>query len=200
MDALQFISAIVSALAWPTSVVILALLFRGSIGKLLPGLSRLKWKDLELEFKKELAGLTAAAREAQLPPAPESQASGAAPRQIAGPEKTLESEIEAVAEVSPRAAIPLAWAAVENELLEAVMRLAVSPDFPPNNSPIQNIRHLQHAGVLDADTVAVLEQMRRLRNRTVHGDLERAQLSREDALEYSRLAQGIISKLRALRR
>ncbi len=102
--------------------------------------------------------------------------------------------------MSPRAAIPLAWAAVENELLEAVMRLAVSPDFPPNNSPIQNIRHLQHAGVLDADTVAVLEQMRRLRNRTVHGDLERAQLSREDALEYSRLAQGIISKLRALRR
>src|SRR5687767_11908013 len=69
-DILQFIAAIVAALAWPLAVVVVALLFRASVGKLIPGLSRLKWKDLELEFKKELAHLSAAAQQAQLPPPP----------------------------------------------------------------------------------------------------------------------------------
>jgi hypothetical protein len=202
VDVLQFIAALLDSLAWPSAVIVLAFLFRGSIGKLLPALSKLKWKDLELEFKKELAGLSAAAQQAQLPPAepiaPLPQAE--APAQLPPPPRTLESEIEAVAEVSPRAAIPLAWAAVETELLNAVMRLAVSPDYPPSNSAIQNIRHLQHAGAVDKETVTVLEQMRRLRNRTVHGDLEQASLSREDAVQYSRLAQQLIAKLRDLRR
>lgn len=193
MDILEFIAAIVVGIAWPAAVVVLFFIFRRSLSKLLPGLTHLKWKDLELEFKRELSELTAAAQTAKLPLPQEVRPQPSSSR-------TLDAEIKAVAEVSPRAAIPLAWAAVEMELMEAVMRLAVSPDYPPENSSIQNIRHLQHAGAIDVDTVGILERMHRLRNRIVHGDLEGTPVSYDDALEYSGLAQNIITTLRGLKR
>src|SRR5207302_10307190 len=115
MDPLEFIAAIVAALAWPAAVVVLALMFRQSLAKLLPGLTRLKWKDLELEFKRELSELSVAAQAAQLSPLPTPpQLPGQVAPQLPAT-RILEGEIEAVAEVSPRAVIPLAWAAVETE-------------------------------------------------------------------------------------
>ena len=176
-------------------MIILVLIFRRLLAKLLPALSRLKWKDLELEFKRELAEIGAAAQQAKLPPPSEVAKPTPSPAAHQFPEapRTLEEEINAVAEVSPRAAVPLAWAAVETELLRVVMRLAVSSDFPPSSSAVQNIRHLQHAGTIDEATVEVLQRMRRLRNRTVHGDLEETAITLDDALEYSQLAQSVIA-------
>jgi hypothetical protein len=80
------------------------------------------------------------------------------------------------------------------------MRLAVSPDYPPSNSAIQNINHLQLAGVLDEQTVKLLNQLRMLRNRIVHGDLEQLSIPHADALQYADLAQQVTAKLAGLNR
>lgn len=52
-----------SIIAWPAVVVIIVLLLRSSMSKLAPSLSRLKYKDLELEFEREQTGLLQRQRE-----------------------------------------------------------------------------------------------------------------------------------------
>jgi len=114
--------------------------------------------------------------------------------------RTLEEEVEEVAAISPTAAIPLAWSAVESELLAAVQRLAVSPDYPPYNSAVQNLRLLRDYGGLDENTYAVLDRMRQLRNRAVHGRMHPAAVSPHEAAEFGRFAQNVIRRLRDLKR
>jgi hypothetical protein len=55
MDWLQFIAALVSALAWPVTLLALALLLRRPIIELIPGLRKLKFKEFEAEFREKVA-------------------------------------------------------------------------------------------------------------------------------------------------
>lgn len=57
MDALTFTAEAIKALAWPTAAIVVALMVRKPVIELLPFLRRLKYKEIELEFSKELAQL-----------------------------------------------------------------------------------------------------------------------------------------------
>ena len=59
MGTLEFIAALVEALALPAAAVMVLVLFRRSVRALLPNLNRFRYKDLEVEFSKELAAVRA---------------------------------------------------------------------------------------------------------------------------------------------
>ena len=103
-----------------------------------------------------------------------------------------QEEIEQVALISPQAAIPLAWSRVEDSILKAVMRLAISPDLPSNNSALKNIQLLRKNASLKAETFHTLNKMRMMRNEAVHGKYDTSNISTGEAMEYSKLAAKMV--------
>lgn len=57
MDRLTFTAEAIKALAWPMALVVVALMIRKPVIQLLPFLRRLKYKEIEFEFSKELEQL-----------------------------------------------------------------------------------------------------------------------------------------------
>ncbi len=80
------------------------------------------------------------------------------------------------------------------------MRLAVSPDYPPYNSALQNMRHLRNAGILDKKMYSLLERTRHLRNNAIHGPSGASSITTNEAVEYVHLARSIVEKLKNLER
>lgn len=191
MSALEFVAALVDSLAWPVGAILLALIFRKSLGRVIESLSSLRYKDFSADFEKQLSEIEEA--EQQLPPRtvtslePSTEAS-----------KSLEDEIEQVAAISPAAAIPLAWALVEHALQRAVQRLSASEEFAPHNSALQNLRLLRHEHLIDEETSRVLDRMRTLRNIAVH-DVRDHKIPPSQAVEFSQLARRMVSRLESLR-
>lgn len=51
---LEFIAKIIGSLAWPATVLVIIFFMRKPIRDLLPFLERLKYKDFELSFRRQL--------------------------------------------------------------------------------------------------------------------------------------------------
>jgi len=67
MDTRTFVVEMTRALAWPLAAVAVVLVFRRSVVRLLPHLTRFKYDKFEVQFAKELAAVERQA-EAALPP------------------------------------------------------------------------------------------------------------------------------------
>src|SRR5437879_2418330 len=67
MNWSTFVSSLVSALAWPTVVLIVIILLRRQLTLLLPELTHLRFKDFEIEFEKKIDHLKQEAQRANLP-------------------------------------------------------------------------------------------------------------------------------------
>lgn len=184
VGALEFMAALVSSLAWPMAVCGIALAIRRPIIHLLPRLSNLKYGDLELDFSQELSEIEERAQAAKLGTSPEAE-DGA---------RDLLSEVNAVAAISPLAAIPLAWTAIEGEIDKTLTRMGIT--FDRRRQPSADIRALERAELIDHDLAIVLNRLRGLRNEAAHAAHSRVQLSRTDAEEYAQLAADVINTLR----
>lgn len=55
MDWLTFIASIVASLAWPAAAVSVVFVLRRALNRLLPDLNRVRYKDWELEFGRQVA-------------------------------------------------------------------------------------------------------------------------------------------------
>ena len=179
--------------------MLVILIFRTTLSKILLKVSGLKYKDFELSFfKKELSEIEATATQID---------SGRLLRLFDDSQKAKKKgdvsspdpweQVDAVAQVSPLAAVPLAWSAIEAELLSAVMRLNI---YPPASSAIQNIHYLRQANYLGTEMVAMMEKMYQLRNDSAHYKPPFPKISIDEALTYSRVAQVIVTELKGLTR
>jgi hypothetical protein len=195
MDLFQFLASIVKSLAWPVAVLVLAILLRVPLARLLTTLTHLKYKDLELDFGRELKQLEKEAKAIDITPR---QPRSVAPSK-SSPQQLLE-EAARLAQDFPQPAVAVGWQAVEDELLSAVMRLAISPDYPPHNSALKNAEMLREQNAIDERTFELLNRMRMLRNLAVHGARNRVPITGEEAVEFLALARGVVEKLQALRR
>src|SRR5216683_1897421 len=111
MDLLAFIAAVVASLAWPLTVLIALFVLRKQLVELIPGIRRLKYKDLEVDFGKELQRIEAVMDTVEEPP----KAKIELPAEVQ-PEplpKTQGELLEKLAELSPNAAILESWRNVE---------------------------------------------------------------------------------------
>jgi hypothetical protein len=196
MNGLEFIATIIGSLAWPVAVVALVMLLREPVQKLLLDLRRFRYGDMEVDFGKEVRELEAKARTAGLklpkPAGPETQ----------GPKDfgQIIADASRLASDFPEPAVGLAWTAVEHELMQAVKRLAISADYPPYNSPMKNINLLQEQGHIDADTRALLDRMRNLRNAAVHSSRSMGPITPDEARAFIALSEAVTDQLKRITR
>jgi hypothetical protein len=173
MNILDFIAALVKALAWPVAAIVIAMIFHRQISALLSRIRKGKIGPAEFEFEQEVQEL-AEQTSAQL----QSQ-------QVGSPTVSL-------ATTNPRAAILEAWLGVES----AIHRLAYNRELPApsaQRSPLSIIRAVEKAGVLPGEDVALFNDLRVLRNRATH-DAEFSP-SPESVIKYVQLARGLKARI-----
>lgn len=187
MDTLTFTAEAIKALAWPTAVVFVALMVRKPVIELLPFLRRLKYKEVELEFAKELAQLQSdiTANEAAISQNSPSLAAS-----------TSSNRLLNIACISTRAAILEAWSELE------AASVAVASSFW-NQAPSETFKNYSRLGeyllqckVIDEKQLVVFNKLRELRNKVAHAiDLN---LTEEEAQIYIKLAISLIAHIRTV--
>ena len=183
MDWLSFVASIVGSLAWPAAVLLLVLVLRRPIGALLPLLQRLKYKELEVEFGRRVEEVREELAQ-ELPGATALEAGGDGGDAIAR-----------LAEVSPRSAVLEAWRDVELAALDAARRIA-GETFRNRTLTFHALRVLEQSDSLDRNVIAVLRDLRGLRNEAAHApDFA---LTRESAVDYGTSASFIAQYLRSV--
>lgn len=178
MDALQFIAELVRALAWPLAVLILGGMFRTEIRALLGRIRKGKVGPAELEFEATVKSLES---ESRLDP-------GKAPM------ATLTAPQVAMLSSDPRAAIIGAWLQLEDASEQLLFARARSTDEVPRNKAAQ-LRRLTRLGILRPETIALLNDLRTLRNQAVH-EVEFAP-SAESVASYLRFANELLAAIHA---
>lgn len=199
MDILTFISSLFSSLAWPVAILIIALIFRRQFSKILEGirLKKIKRGDFELDFDQELSEIKSKVQELELSE-PESKLKAIS----AESESTLlaaDEQIELISQINPASAIALAWSNLERELQNTILRLAISADYPPYNSPLKNIQLLKEYKYIDKNTFQILNRLRILRNESVHTMYD-SRITVKDVEEFNQLAKIVLEKLKSISR
>ena len=157
MDWLQFAASVIDSLAWPAVGLIIVIILRKLLAGLLPLLRKLKYKELEVEFDREVRELREEAASA-LPPLPTS----------VPPPIPAESGLLQLASTSPRAAVVEAWLLVEAAALRALEARGIQSETGRPLSGPQLTRALMHGEILDNAARAVFDRLRMLRNQAVH--------------------------------
>jgi len=124
MELMELIVQLLTGVAWPVTVLVIALVFRRDLAQAAAKLTRLRWRDLEAEFGEKLRELKAETVPPALPAPPDKQ-------EDYGDEYLKEmnrrkDRVAAIALGSPRSAILEAWILLEKALFDAAQRLNVS--------------------------------------------------------------------------
>ena len=196
MNALEFISSLIDSIAWPAAIIVLVLVLRSPLRKVLQELSGFRFGDFEIDFGPGMKRIGDQAKRIGIEPPK---------RPISARAGTLDSsqiiaDAIQLAREFPEPAVILAWTAVEHELLQGVMRLAISPDYPTYNSSNKNIMILREQGYLDRETCEILDGMRKLRNAAAHPAIAGARILSKEAAEFVVLTEAVTDKLKSLTR
>lgn len=155
MDWMQFVSALVSAIAWPAAVITVVCLLKGPILGLIPKIRSFKYGELHVDLTEALQSL-----QEELPAAP--------PEPDAQPEAlpvNLSVPLQ-IAAVSPRAGIIAAWLEVEGALNAVLKREGL--DTNAHEPPRTKLERLREAGYINGPTYRAILRTFKLRNEAVH--------------------------------
>lgn len=189
-DILDFIQSIIASLAWPITMLIAIVILKNQLINVLNRLSKLKYKETELDFVTELNNAKQVAKSIE-------KGFDSSKRLNFSINKTLIEEIEQVASISPQASIPLSWSMVESEITNLINRSSISLDYPPHNSILKNLELLKENNLIEDETFGLINSLRRLRNETIHSH-GKILLSTNDAIEYAILSETLSKKLKEL--
>lgn len=162
MDWLTFATKLVEALAWPIVVLVLGLMFRRKLLEIIPTLRKLKAGPVEAEF--ELAAKQALAN------AEETKIQGLAEASV--PVIKTEADSEQViaklreARGDPAGAILEGWAKLDGELFRLGLQVGAVVDPLENTGKVYNA--VMSSGVLPAQTMSLVRELRDLRNLVAH--------------------------------
>lgn len=152
---------------------------RRPLAELLPGIRRLKYKDLEVDFGKELERIEAVMDTIEHVAKPK----GELPVEVQ-PEplpKTRTELLDKLAELSPNAAILESWRNVERTLDFYFKCRGI--ERPLSNQAISG--YLDYDPNFPPQLISAYQELRLLRNRAAH---DRENLTSEHAKEFSSLA------------
>jgi hypothetical protein len=184
VDWLTFLATIVQAVAWPVTIVAIAYLLRKELRALIPLLTKLKYKDIELEFGRRVEQLETQIA-IQLPET--------TPSAILSAQNELDIKL---AEVSPRSAVLEAWRELELAALKRAKRSVVAAGGDPSKvRPREVLQELQRDVTLSPFATRALPIMRELRNRAAHAP--EFALSSESAITYVTNASRIAREMEA---
>ncbi len=169
MNTLEFISNLISAFAWPITVLIILVLLRHPLKRLVPLLERLKYKDFEISFREQLE----AVRNSVESEGEKLSASG-----------DLNKIIE-IAKISPRAAIQETWK--ELELLAEKKLSAI--DQKKTIKSKKALQYFEYSKVFPHYVAETIRELRQLRNQAIHA--AEFSLTTDDAIEYAVISNSI---------
>lgn len=162
MDWLTFITKFVEALAWPIVVLVLGLMFRRKLLEIIPTLRKLKAGPVEAEF--ELAAKQALANAEETKIQGLAEASVPVIKTEAGSEQVIAKLREARGD--PAGAILEGWAKLDGELFRLGLQVGAVVDPLENTGKVYNA--VISSGVLPAQTMSLVRELRDLRNLVAH--------------------------------
>ncbi|MDY6868253.1 MAG: hypothetical protein SVT56_10165 [Chloroflexota bacterium] len=165
---------------WPFTTLILVYLLRKPIMSLLPYVENLKYKDLEVTFRKELEQAKEEYGAEHLP---------------APLETDSKSTAYQLVEVSPASAIIEAWKSLEIAAVEKIQELVAEKEKQQRYQR-NPFNYLEYSGALTPNEANAIRDMRRLRNQAAHTD--EIKISKGDAIEYISLATSISNKIKVI--
>lgn len=175
MDWKQFISSLVSHISWPLVVLASMLLFKKELVRAFGQISRLKFKEVELEFNKVVEH--AEAIEFQQPP------------KIKPIEGTIYSKLEEqvidVASKAPSAAILLAWSTLESATTRAVAQLGISTDSKNIKSVRKNLELIEQNSELPRGMKSFIGDLQDIRNKVAHDTDYQSSISSQQAIIFA---------------
>lgn len=176
MSYLDFIAALVQALAWPIAVLLIVLIFRKKISELLSErMTRFKAGPLEVEWARQISETQAELEEA-----------GATPPVTNSP---MDPTMRDLAERSPAAAIVEAFGHIELALRH-IARSWLPEEDTDRLGGLRLARLLEQHGALTEEIVRAVEGLTVLRNLSAHG--RASDLTAERAVDYLALAQAVL--------
>jgi hypothetical protein len=181
MDILTFLSNIINSLAWPLTLVIAILLLRKPLRELFPFIQKLKYKEIEIEFGRQVKEVRKELAEKLAP------MEGKLELTI-----TEDKEVVRLAEISPRYAVMEAWRRVELAALDAARKLG-GDAFRNKTFTFKAIGFLERQEKLDRSIISTLRDLRGLRNQAAHAP--EFALTKESAIDYSMAADSVIKYL-----
>ena len=198
MDLLTFIAEAINALAWPAAVLFFVILLRKPIVELIPLLRKLKYKELELEFSREVAELKAEVLPPPTQPALTAHPStGGEALEIQLPERlgTKRDELIRMVSFSPRVAIMEAWLEVETAAIEVASSFWNVPPTDSFRAFPRMGEYLLQTKVIDQKQLEAFRRLQHLRNTAAHE--QELHLSEADARSYVELAMALAAHIRA---
>ena len=177
VDVTSSIAAVLNAVAWPLTILVITILFRKRIGSLISRLKKGKFGNSELEFESLI-------RDA------ESDVEAV----VSQPQKEIDPALLALVDTHPRGAIISAWLQIERLANEVIESRGICTNEPIRRSPTAAIREIEKADILPAPYIALFQDLRVLRNEAAHAqDFEP---SPESVIRYLQLSQKLMDGLR----
>ncbi len=174
MSELEFIAALVRALAWPGVVLVVVLMFRLQLAKLLARpLRSLRAGALELNWD-----LRAAELQTELDDSPNSGQEGPS---------GATADLASLAAATPVAAVLQAFGRIEDRLRELLV------DQPGPGSAVQLARRAANLDLISPEAVKAVEGAAVLRNLAAHG--ESTDLDEARAQDYLALVDAVLFAL-----
>jgi hypothetical protein len=154
---------------WPITVIVIVLILRKPLARLVESTRKVKYKELELEFRKDIEQIQAEAKDV-LPEAPDKAKS------------TVTIDLYGLAQVSPTAAVVEAWKAIETAAKNLIAARGHKLDYDVER-PFKLIQDVLVKGkIIDPRHGKILDDLRQLRNKVVHA--AGFTLSAEQAVQY----------------
>lgn len=162
LDGPSFVQ-LISAIAWPITVIFIALAFRQEIRHTANRLSSLSYKDVRADFEYGLNKVEKEVRELA------SKGPGTSGDRVENKE-TYDSyeRLRRIADISPRAAVMESWHYIEVATKQVADAYGVSSQG--QIAGIKSIRELVGLHLLPEIVISLYESMRRLRNRAAHSE------------------------------
>jgi hypothetical protein len=184
MDWPTFVTELIKALAWPITVLIIIIVLRKPLANLLPTLQRLRYRDLEIEFGRQVQELSEDVKR-ELPAAT-----------AAGTDRPHVARLGELAQLSPRAVVLESWLDVEEAAIEATRRRGLNLAYRELRAPILLGQALEQSGILDESKAQIYHRLRILRNAAAHAS--EFAFEPDSALEYADAAMRLAAYLRAV--
>ena len=181
MDIVTFLSQLINSLSWPIVTIILVIYLRKPLSKLLLLIVRIKFKDLDIWFRDEIASIKSETPINELPEIPIDE----------------NRKIKELAQRQPVQAVLNAWQNLEKIIYDKLKEL-----FPKESLQYQRLTpdraytELFLTGAMPPATKETIERLNFLRNQLVHHP--KYTISSNDAMEYISLTKRIQNKIENL--
>lgn len=176
VSTLTFIAEMTKALAWPTAIVVLSLIFRRHFSGLLEGV-----KLRRVQKGEWLADFETVAQEVRAELPSEGRTTG----ETVQTQSPLSDETKRLVELAPTAAVSQAW----NQLEDRVIAVAANAGIKQSRLP-EVLRAMVDKGVIKPSVSDSVLGLRNMRNLAVHAPSDR--LTQSQAQEYLVMVEAIM--------